>query len=406
MVQAAAAATEGRDSPPERRSVEFAFDARHKSIVKDVFALEARRLKSFFSRKPKVSLHQMETTLNQHASELELKKQIQGFVGSYYNNADHAHQFFESLGRLLLGAAAKEQEDGERQWYLLTQSLEMLRLAMQKSPKVLNIPAQSMIVSLTKIMGPAYLDVHPIEKAIHKEMMTMLNVKRDPNDLASRERIVKGYLQARQYYESLVHVAEYEKIMQGQSRSLHRQKKGEIAFRKASVFQVVIDTYQRMSAGKGGEDTNRKAELAKLQAFVTRFNRDNRRINIVPLKGLDIFSLNRTLHSVVAIANNFYAEAVRSEQFQAKHKAYFLMARNAYQSENYKGAQQILAEGVRVVEQARVPQKQKLGEKIRLLEFLYRIYTELGHQRKADETSAELANLRKEMRGAEMAASA
>ncbi len=53
-----------------------------------------------------------------------------------------------------------------------------------------------------------------------------------------------------------------------------------------------------------------------------------------------------------------------------------------------------------------MPQKQKLTEKVRLLEFVYRIYQDLGHQRKADETSAELARTRKEMRGAEMAASA
>lgn len=402
-----AVATASREKDSQRKPpVEFTFDARHKSIVPQVFAEEAKRLKRLFARKPKVSLHQMETALKQKAGEAELKKMVSGFVASYFNFGDDAHRYFESLGRLFMEAASKEKEDSDYQWYLITQSMEVLRSAMQKAPKLISISTQSMIVSVAKIMGNANYQQYAVEKAVHKEMMTMLNVKRDPSDFAGRERIIKAYLQGKEYYEALVHIAEYEKLMQKKSRSLHRQKLGEIAFRKASVFQMIIDSYHKMSTGKEDESVNKIVELAKLNTFVKRFNRDNRRINIVPLKGLDIFALNKTLHSIVGIANNFYGEAARSDHFPAKHKAYFLMARNAYQFDNHKGAQQILAEGLRAVEVSRMPQKQKLTEKVRLLEFVYRIYLDLGHQRKADDTSAELARTRKEMRGAEMAASA
>ncbi len=402
-----AVATASREKDSQRKQpVEFAFDARHKSIVPQVFAEEAKRLKRLFARKPKVSLHQLETALKQKASEAELKKMIPGFVASYFNGGGDAHRYFESLGRLLLEAASKEGEDADYQWYLINQSMEVLRSAMQKAPKLISISAQSMIVSVAKIMGNANYHQYAVEKAVHKEMMTMLNVKRDPNDFGGRERIIKAYLLGKEYYVALVHIAEYEKLMQLKSRSLHRQKLGEIAFRKASVFQMIIDSYYKLSTGKEDENVDKITELSKLNTFVNRFNRDNRRINIVPLKGLDIFALNKTLHSIVGIANNFYGDAARSDQFPGKHKAYFLMARNAFQFENYKGAQQILAEGIRAVEVSRMPQKQKLTEKVRLLEFVHRIYLDLGHQRKADETSAELARTRKEMRGADMAASA
>ncbi len=375
--------------------LEFEFDARHKSIVRAVFALEAKRLKRFFGRKPKVSLHQLESTLNESAGETELRKLIPQFVSYYLRSADYGHRFFEALGRLLLEAAARERTDAERQWFLLTQSLETLQLAVQKSPKALNVPAQSILVSIYKVMGPAHRERHLVEREVFKEMMHMLNVKKDPNDLASREKIIKLYLGVRNYYEALVHTAEYEKVMQAKSRSLYRRKQGEIAFRKAGIFQAMVDYYHQLAADRSRDDVGKFRELARLNSFITRFNRDNKRVKIVPLKSLDIFSLNRTIQSMVAIANNFYAEAGAAELFPSRHRAFTFMARNNWQFENPKGAQHNLAEGVRLLELSALPEAQKTGDLLNLLDFQHRIYVDLGQQRKADEVSRTMAGLRK-----------
>lgn len=394
------------DKQRGKEPVEFTFDARNKSIVTGIFAIEAKNLKRFFARKPKVSLHQMETSLNNSAGEAELRKFIPQFTAYYVKNSDSGHRYLESLGRLLLEAASKEKENGERQWFLILQALETLEGAIQRSPKVLNVPSQSLVVSIYRILGAPYYDTYNTERDIHKEMMTMLNVKKDPNDFTSRERIIKLYLQERNYYSALVHTAEYEKIMQAKSRSLYRQKQGELAFRKASIFQAMIDFYQKTTLGQGEAETNKLAELAKLSGFITRFNRDNRRVNIVPLKSMDVFAVNKTIASMVAIANTFYRDAGKSEYFGGRHKAYFFMARNNWQFDNPKGAQSNIAEAVRLVDLSRMPAKQKAGEKIKLLEFMHRIYVDLGHQRKAEDTSQQLARMRKEAGMTGLAASA
>ncbi|MEE8396121.1 MAG: hypothetical protein V3S29_08715, partial [bacterium] len=144
-----ATTSSGAGAGNEEKPLEFSFDARNKSIVPTVFAMEAKRLKRFFARKPKVTLHQMEAVLAQNPREEELKKLIPGFVASNYL-IDHAHQYLESLARLLLEAASKEVDDMDRQWFLLHQALDMATLAIQKSPKVINIPSQSITVSIYK----------------------------------------------------------------------------------------------------------------------------------------------------------------------------------------------------------------------------------------------------------------
>lgn len=357
--------------------------------------MEAKRMKRIFARKPKVSLQQLETALKQSATSETLRKSIPKF-STYYVKSGHGHQFLESLGRLLLEAASKEEQDGERQWSVLLQALEVLEHAIQLSPKILNVPCQSIIVSIYRILGAPYREVYFLEKEIHKEMMTMINIKKDPNDFASREKIIKLYLKGRNYYAALVHTAEYEKVMQVKSRSLYRQKQGELAFRKAGIFQAMVDFYQRMASNKDEGDTNKFTEMARLNGFITRFNRDNRRVNIVPLKSLDLFALNKTIQSIVAIANNFYEESGKSEYFLARHRAYLFMAHNNWQFDNPKGAQTNLAEAVRLVEISRMPENEKSKEKLKLLEFLHTIYDELGHKRKAEETAKHMSRLRKE----------
>ena len=385
-----------RDPPP----VEFVFDARNKSIVGPVFKLEAKRLKRFFSRKPKVSLHQIEEILKQKANGEVIKKSVDGFVSSYSASAE-AHQFYESCGRLLLEAASKETDDSRHQWFLLNLALETTYLALQKSPKALNVPAQSVIVSIYRLLGKEGQESYYVEKEVHKEMLTVLTIKKDPNDFASREKLIKLYLKGRRYYEALIHTAEYEKTMQAKSRSLYRQKAGEIAMRKAGIFQMLVDFFQKIRTGNTEEGVNRQNELAKLNNFITRFNRDNKRINIVPLKGMDTLSLSKTLNSLVTIANTFYTDASLAEHYPLRHKAYFFIARNSFQFDNVKAALKTLQEGARYVETSRMQPKQRISEKLKFLEFEHRIYQELGQQRKVEELTQEMAKLRRDMRGQE-----
>ena len=394
---------DGQETAPAERSrieappIEFNFDARNKSIVPRVFALEASRLKKFFARKPKVSLHQIEEALKQSANEATIRRLSQGFV-TFYMKQTEAHQFLESFARLLLEAASKEKEDTPRQWFLLSHAVDMCALALQKSPKVLNIAAQSVIVSILRIMGSSLRESYIIEREVHKEMLTMLNVKKDPNDFASREKLIKLYLRGRKYYEALIHAAEYEKVMQVKSRSLYRQKKGEIAMRKAGIFQSMVDFFYKLRTGELEEGVNKHNEISRLSQFITRFNRDNKRVNIVPLKGIDTLSLNKTLLSLVNIANSFYREASIAEHFPARHKAYFFIAKNNYQFDNVKAALQTLHEGVRMLDVSTMPEGARDKEKLNFLEFQHKIYSELGQQRKADELTQDISKIRRAAR--------
>ncbi len=74
------------------------------------------------------------------------------------------------------------------------------------------------------------------------------------------------------------------------------------------------------------------------------------------------------------------------------------MARNNFQFDNQKAALHNLAEGIRLLTISPLSEKQKIPELLKLLEFQEMIYTDQGHQRKADETRKEIARLRKEMR--------
>jgi hypothetical protein len=381
------------------RALKFSFDARSKPLVGQALELEARLRKRWFRRKPKVSLAQMDQSLQERAAPDELKRLSQKFIQFYYNHGQ-AHQFFEALGRLYLDAAAKETENGDRQWFLLFQAIEALSIAIQKSSKALNISAQSVIVAIYRILGPKHYETAATEKEVHRVMLNMLNIKKDPNDLTGREHIIKLYLRGHRYYEALVQMAEYEKIMRVKSRPLYQQKQGELEFRKAGIFQSMIDFYYNVRAGKR-EENQSLVDMAKLNGFIARFNRDNRRFNITLLTGTTALALQRTISSMIQIANHFYMEAIRSEKFAPKFKAYYFIARNHQLIENPKHAIQALTEGLRELELLRIAPKQKAEEKIKLLEMLYRLYSERGLQRNAEEVQKQLAQIRREGGGEE-----
>lgn len=392
---AQATATPGKSGGGSRsRPLTFAFDARAKPLLEQLLSAETRRRRRWFVRKPKVGLHEMEAALQQAVAPAELAGLLRRFIAFHYT-AGEAQASFEGLGRLLLEAAARETRDGDRQRFLLFQAVEALSIAIQKSPKALNLSAQSVIVAIYKILGGAYYETAAAEREVHRLMGHMLNVKKDPSDLGLRETLIRLYLRGNRYYEALVQMAEFEKIMRVKSRPLYNQKAGELNFRKAQIFQSMIDFYYNVRAGK--EESRQVMDMSKLQGFITRFNRDNRRYTITPLKRESILDLQKTVSSMIGIANHYYLEAIRSDKFAPKHKAYYFVARNHQLLENPKQAIQYLNEGKRSLDHIRLPAAQKAEERIKFLDFLYRLYSDRGLQKAADDALREIAVVRKEM---------
>jgi hypothetical protein len=388
-------------SAPAPRPLRFSFEARSKPLVARVLEREQALRRRWFVRKPRVSLAQIEAALLAGKQPSELLLLSAKFFQFYYHR-DDAEDLFEALGRVYLEAASKETENGERQWFLLFQAIEALSVSIQKSPKVLNVGAQSVIVAIYRILGSRFYDIAAVEKEVHRVMLNMLTVKKDPGDLTGREHIIKLYLRGNRYYEALIQMAEYEKIMRAKSWPLYQQKQGEIAFRKAGIFQSMIDFYHNFQAGKK-EEANTVINMAKLSGFITRFNRDNRRLNIMPLKGNTILAVQQTIASMVQIANHYYMEAVRSEKFPSKFKAYYFIAHNWQITANTKGAIQALNDGLAALEQMRVIPEQKAAEKLKFLESLYRLYQERGLDKQAADTQLEMAALRKDGAGGQPA---
>jgi len=374
----------------------FSFDSRSKPVVEQALAEEAKRLKGFFSRKPKSGLAQTASALEKKTRTADLARMEERFIQFYFTH-DAAGRVFEALGRLYLEAAAKENTDPQRQHFLIFHALDALSISLQKSPYCINISAQGVVLAVFRLMGNAYYDTASCEKQIHDTMLNMVNIKKDPNDFNSREKIIKLYMQGERFYDALVHMGEYERVMKAKSRPLFLQKKGELAYRKANIFQTILDFYHRVQTNKG-DGSQRVGDMNKLSAFITRFNRDNRRFNITPLAGNSLLAIQKTLSSMVAIANGFYLEAAKSDRFTQKYKAYFYIARNIFLFENPKAALNTLALGIREIDTSRMTPKLKAQEKVKFLEFQYNIFTDMGQPRKADEIQKEISRLNKEIR--------
>lgn len=379
------------------RPLSFSFDARAKPLAGQMLEEEAHLRRRWFVRKPRVGLARMDEALKAGAGADELKSLAQRFIQFFYHR-DDAERFFEALGRLYLEAAAKETANADRQWFLLFQAIEALSIAIQKSPKVLNVAAQSVIVAIYRILGSKYYETAATEKEVHRQMVNMVSVKKDPSDLTGREHMIKLYMRGHRYYEALVQMAEYEKIMRVKSWPLYQQKQGELEFRKAGIFQSMIDFYYGVKSGKR-EESQSLVDMAKLNGFISRFNRDNKRLNIAPLTGTTVLALQKTIGTMVTIANHFYMEAVRSEKFPPKFKAYYYIGHNHQLMDNAKQAILALNDGLRELHLLKIPPKQKAEEQIKLLEMLYRLYSDRGLQKEAEAVQKQLAEARKESGG-------
>lgn len=377
----------------EIRALDFNFDARSKPITEKMLALEAKRQKSFFSKKTNYPITDMIVLLNKKAPAKELAKPLAECVMFYKRNEKEGFEFLEALGRLILEAAAKEQLDGGYQKYLFFQAIDTFSMAIQHAEKRVNISATRLIVSTFKILSPVNASAFYIEKEIHKSMGELT---KDPSNLDARDKIIKLCMKGKRYYEALYQIVEYERIMQLKSRTMHIVKAGEIQFRMATVFQHMIDFYIGVTAGEGQK--NLVEDMGKLSSFIKRFNMDNSRFKLIPLAGMGPLAINKTLGSLITVANTYYNGAAANDRFAYRHKAYYCMAHNSVTTDKVKAAISNIMSALEVLAVSNLKTIEKGNEKIQLLEFIIKIYNDHTMSRKAEEYQEELQTLRDNVR--------
>ncbi len=308
-------------------------------------------------------------------------------------NEKEGFDFLETLGRLLLEAASSEDTNGSYQNYLLYQAIDVFSMAIQHSEKSINHSAEKMITSAFKVLIPIAPPSYYIEKEVLKNMGELM---KKPNDLDTRDKVIKLCMKGKRYYEALYQIIEYEKIMQLKSRSMYTMKAGEIQFRKATVFQHIIDFYLGVASGK--QQKSMVMDSGKLHSFILRFNMNSSPFKLLPLAGQGPLAINKTLGSLIDAANTYYAEAANNIRFPHRHKAYYFMAYNNNTTDNVKSATNNIMSGLEALAKSNLKSVEKGNEKIQLLEFIIQLYTDGSSPRKADEYVKQLESLRNNVR--------
>ncbi|MBF0286883.1 MAG: hypothetical protein HQM14_03625 [SAR324 cluster bacterium] len=376
--------------------IEFKFEARSKPVVEKTLELEAKRQKSFFGKKTKVGIADIDTLLDKQASSKELSSNLHPCILYYKQNEKDGAQFFETLGRLLLEAASKEHTNFTRQRYILYQALDVFSMAIQLTDKRISVSAQGMIMSVSKILSVVNSSTYYIEKEIQATINVMANKKKDLNDLEGRDKIIKLCMKGKRYYEALYQLAEYEKLMQLRSRSMYIMKAGEIHFRQATVFQHIIDFYLGVATGQAQKE--QVEDMGKLRSFIYRFNMDNSKFKLIPLTGDGPLAINKTLGGLITAANVYYGNAGSNSRFAHRHKAYLCMAHNNVITDKIKAAIGNLTKGMETLAKSNLKAVDKGNEKIKFLEQIIKIYNDQGVPRKAEEYAAQLQPLRESVR--------
>ncbi len=390
--------SKGGKAAEKLECLDFTFDSRSKPITEQMLQLEEKRQKSFFSKKTKMPISEIEMLLERKATAKEMSKALTTCIVFYKRNEKEGEKFLEVLGRVLLDHASKEHLDFTRQKYLLYQAIDTFSTAVQYTAKRVNLTAEGMIVSTFKILSPINTSTFHVEKEIHKTI-TEMTQKKDLNDLESRDRIIKLYMQGKRYYEALYQLVEFEKIMSLKSRSMYLMKQGEIQFRKAVVFQHMIDFYLGVASSQ--EQKQIVGDMGKLRSFIHRFNLDNSRFKLTPITGTGPLAINKTLSSLIAVANVYYGDAASNNRFAHRHKAYFSMAHNNVMTDKIKAAIANLQAGIEAVAKSNLKAIDKGNAKLQLLEFIVKIYNEQGAPRKAEEYQKQLQELRSNVRAME-----
>ncbi|MBF0280553.1 MAG: hypothetical protein HQM13_22340 [SAR324 cluster bacterium] len=377
----------------EAPTFDFNFEARAKPITEKMLALEAKRQKGFFSKKTKFPITDIIVLLDKKAPQKELNPPLMECLLFYKKNEKEGFEFLEALGRLVLEAASKERLNGNYQTYLLYLAIDIFSSAIQHSEKCVNQSAEGMLASAFKILSPIAPSAYYVEKEILKSMGELT---KEPNDLDIRDKIIKLCMKGKRYYEAFYQILEYEQIMQLKSRSMYMMKGGEIQFRKATAFQHMIDFYLGVASGE--QQKNMIMDSGKLRSFITRFNMDNPRSKLLPLAGPGPLAINKTLASLIDVANVFYAGAANNARFAHRHKAYYCMAHNNNTTDKVKSATNNIISGLEVLAKSNLKAVDKGNEKIQLLEFIIKLYNDNGSPRKAEEYVEQLNVLRNNVR--------
>ena len=377
---------------------EFNFNANAKPIVDQILQEEHKITSSFFSKSPKVTIEQISSLLDQKVSGKELVSQLSECLQFYKSNEKMNYRALEALGRLFLEAASKERVDSTKQQFYLFWALDLFSMSIQHSTNRVNTSAAALCVSIFKIAVNVNRNTYQLEKEILKEMTAMV-AKKDLADLQSRERITKLCMKSGRLYEALYHLIEFEKLMKLKSRSMYLMKAGEIQFRKASVFQSIIDFYVGIASHKKEKD--RVVNMGRLHSFIYRFNMDNKAFKITPLTGTGPLQINKTLGSLISAANVYYAQAADNQKFRQRYKAYYCMARNNMFRDKIKVAIQNLQKALETIERSPLKQIEKGNEKLKLLEYMHKIYAEQSMSRRAEEVHKQIQELRTQVRAME-----
>ncbi len=393
---AAKGKSSGKKDKKDLPCFEFSFEARSKPIVEKTLELEAKRQKAFFGKKTKVGISDMEVLLDKKTPSSELSTNLHTCITFYKKNDKDGGQFFETLGRLMLEAASKEHINFTYQRYLLYQALDLFSMSIQQSDKRISSSAQSMIMSVFKILSPINASAFYVEKEIQATVNTMVNQKKDLNDLEGRDKIIKLCMKGKRYYEALYQLVEYEKLMQLKSRSMYMMKSGEIHFRQATVFQHIIDFYLGVATGQAQKE--QVEDMGKLRSFIYRFNMDNSKFKLIPLTGDGPLAINKTLGGLITVANTYYSNAGNNTRFAHRHKAYLCMAHNNVITDKIKAAINNLLKGMETLSKSNLKALDKGNERIKFLEQIIKIYNDQGAPRKAEEYTGQLQSLRENVR--------
>ncbi|MBF0236275.1 MAG: hypothetical protein HQM12_01100 [SAR324 cluster bacterium] len=375
--------------PRPKALIDFNFNALTMPLTKEVLDLEAERVKSFFKKKPPVLLMDLSSNMKQSRKTSDLEQKLSVCTGFYRKDSEVFFKVLEVIGLLFLEAASHEKQDAGYQQYLIYQSLDFLSLSVQHAPQCLNISAERMMLNIHRVLRDPLGE--NIGSQIVHQMEKILSKPQDLQSIEVRDQIIRLCLKGHRYYDALYHIQEYERVMKLKSRSMYLIKSGEIQYRKAHVFQQIIDFYVGVFLNK--KERAEIRDMAKLQSFIRRLNMHESNISVENVS--DTLSVHKALVSLINIANNHYQEATNDLKFVYKHRAYYGMAHNYVFLDKPGQAVTSLKSGLKEVDKARLYMLEKMKEKLVLVEYMVHVFTDHGQPQQAADYKNNANQIRK-----------
>ena len=402
---ASSAPEELQDAPPPRPTprpgvntcFEFAFDAQGKPITQKVLDWDRKRQHRFFSRREHASVaHVTDLLQKKNPSVVEMTRMLHEAMILYLKLPEHGPNCLEVIGRVLLEAAAMEQSSLERQRFLLYQALDFASMAIEISPDRLNLTSAALCTTVFKATAFVNRAAFYIERDVQREMGKVLVEKKNPQDLVSRERIIRLYLQGHRYYEAFVQMLEFIRILQELQPQVHQVQRGELLFRQAMVMQRIIDFYAKVALGEPERDTI--MDMGKLQSFVHRYNFRYPERPLLPLTGKSPVAIRKTLNSLIRQANWLYMQACTRPRFGNRHRAQYQIACNLSHRDETRLATKHALLGLAALKQARVQPLERARQMVLLLGLLEHLYMDQGVSEKARNCMIKRENLEDKLR--------